>query len=254
MITLDLTDWLSLEIYRVLLVFVRITAAFLLMPGFGEPTVPARIRILVGLAIAAAVSPAIIAMPTAVPNVWGILLGVAAEATSGALLGAIARTIISGVLIAGQVIGQNIGLANVFATGMIVDQAATIGAAVYAGLLATLFASGGHLAILRALVGSYSLIPPAHFPSVDATAHSIVEAGLRSFHLAIQLTFPFLLLAFVFNVMLGAMNRALPAIPVFMIASPALVAAGLYLLAATMPGILDASLTAWTDVPSLLTH
>lgn len=72
MITLDLTDWLSLEIYRVLLVFVRITAAFLLMPGFGEPTVPARIRILVGLAIAAAVSPAIVAMPTAVPNVWGI--------------------------------------------------------------------------------------------------------------------------------------------------------------------------------------
>ena len=83
MITLDLTDWLSLEIYRVLLVFVRITAAFLLMPGFGEPTVPARIRILVGLAIAAAVSPAIVAMPTAVPNVWGILLGVAAEGPNG---------------------------------------------------------------------------------------------------------------------------------------------------------------------------
>ena len=83
MITLDLTDWLSLEIYRVLLVFVRITAAFMLMPGFGEPTVPTRVRILVGLAISAAVSPAIVAMPTSVPNVWGILLGVAAEATSG---------------------------------------------------------------------------------------------------------------------------------------------------------------------------
>ena len=79
-----------------------------------------------------------------------------------------------------------------------------------------------------------------------------MEAGLRSFHLAIQLAFPFLLLAFVFNVTLGAMNRALPSMPVFMIASPALVAAGLYLLAATMPGILDASLTAWTDLPSLL--
>ena len=235
MITLDLTGWLSLESTRCCWSSSASAAAFLLMPGFGEPTVPARIRILAGLAIAAAVSPAIAAMPTSVPNVWGILLAVAAEASSGALLGALARTIISGVLVAGQVIGQNIGLANIFATGMIVDQAATIGAAVYAGLLAMLFASGGHLAILRALVGSYSLIPPAQFPSVDARAHSIVEAGLRSFHLAIQLAFPFLLLAFVFNVTLGAMNRALPAMPVFMIASPALVAAGLYLLAARCP-------------------
>jgi flagellar biosynthesis protein FliR len=48
------------------------------------------------------------------------------------------------------------------------------------------------------------------------------------------------------------MNRALPALPVFMIASPALVAAGLYLLAASMPGILDAGLAGWSDLPALL--
>jgi flagellar biosynthetic protein FliR len=254
MITLDLTDWLSLEIFRVLLVFVRISAAFMMLPGFGEPAVPTRIRILAGLAIAASVSPAVSLMPTAVPNAWGVLLAVAAEATSGALIGTLARTVISGVLTAGQVIGQNIGLANIFAAGLAVDQAATIGAAVYAGLLAVLFASGGHYAILRALVDSYALLPPAQFPGVDATAHSIVEAGLRSFRLAMQLAFPFLVLAFVFNVALGAMNRALPALPVFMIASPALVAAGLYLLARSMPGILDASLTSWFDIPLLLTR
>jgi flagellar biosynthetic protein FliR len=251
-ITLDLTGWLSLEIYHVLLVFVRISAAFLLMPGFGEPAVPARIRILAGLAIAAAVSPAVAAMPTVVPDVWGVLLAVAAEAFSGALLGTLARTVISAVLIAGQIIGQNIGLANIFAPGIVADQAATIGAAVYAGLLAALFASGGHYVILRAIVDSYALLPPAHFPSVGASAHAIVEAGVRSFRFAMQLAFPFLLLAFVFNVALGAMNRALPSMPVFMIASPALVAAGLYLLAAAMPGVLDASLSGAIDLPSLL--
>ena len=234
--------------------FVRISAAFMMLPGFGEPTVPTRIRILAGLAIAAAVSPAVALMPTAVPNTWGLLLSVTAEAACGALIGTLARTVISGVLIAGQVIGQNIGLANIFAAGVAVDQAATIGAAVYAGLLAVLFASGGHHAILRALVDSYSLLPPAQFPAIDATAHAIVGAGVHSFRLAVQLAFPFLLLAFVFNVALGAMNRALPALPVFMIASPALVAAGLYLLAASMPDILDASLAGWSDLPALLTR
>ena len=67
-----------------------------------------------------------------------------------------------------------------------------------------------------------------------------------------QLAFPFLLLAFVFNVGLAVVNRALPAMPVFMIASPALVVIGLYLLAATVPGLLENGMGGWYDLPSLL--
>lgn len=251
MVTLDLSGWLTLEIYHVLLVFVRISTAFLMMPGFGEPSVPARIRILAGVAIAAAVSPAIAQMPGSVPGVWGLLIAVAAEAMSGALLGTLARTVISGVLIAGQLIGQSIGVANIFAQGLAIDQAATIGAAVYAGLLAVLFASGGHHLILRSLVESYTVLPMARFPNLEVGVRSIVAAGIQTFRLAVQLAFPFLLLGLVFNAALGAINRALPAMPVFMIASPALVIAGLYLLAAGMPGILDTSLSDWAQLWSL---
>ena len=42
------------------------------------------------------------------------------------------------------------------------------------------------------------------------------------------------------------------AMPVFMIASPALVVTGLYLLAATVPGLLENGLNSWYDLPSLL--
>ena len=248
MINLDLAGWLTLEVYRTLLVFVRIGTAFMMLPGFGEPAVPTRIRILAGLAIAVCVSGAVPDMPTAVPGAWGTLIAVSAEAFAGALLGTLARTIISGVLIAGQAIGQNIGMANIFAAGLAIDQAATIGAAVYA----VMFASGGHHAILRALVDSYGLLPAGHFPSLAASAHAVIEAGLRSFRLGGQLAFPFLLLALVFHAALAVVNRALPAIPVFMIASPALVVVGLYLLAAGIPGILDAGLVSSTDLPSLL--
>jgi flagellar biosynthetic protein FliR len=252
MIALDLSGWLTVEVYRTLLVFCRITAAFLMLPGFGEPAVPPRMRILAGVAIAAAVTGALPGMPASVPGAWGTLLAVVAEAFSGALLGTLARTIVSGVLIAGQVIGQNIGLGNIFAQGMAIDQAATVGATLYAGLIAIMFASGGHHVILRALVESYSVLPPAGFPSVTASARAVLEAGLRCFRAGAQLAFPFLLLAFVFNVALAVVNRALPAMPVFMIAAPALVVRGLYLLAATVPGLLDAALSGWYDLPSLL--
>jgi flagellar biosynthetic protein FliR len=252
MIALDLSGWLTLEVYRTLLVFSRISAAFLLLPGFGEPTVPPRMRVLAGLAIAVAVAGTVPGMPTSVPDAWGTMFAVTGEAFSGALLGTLARTIVSGVMIAGQVIGQNIGIGNVFAQGVAIDQAASLGAMLYAGMVAIMFASGGHHVILRALVQSYSILPPASFPNVGASSRAVVEAGLRCFRTGAQLAFPFLLLAFVFNVTLAVVNKALPAMPVFMIAAPALVVTGLYLLVAAVPGLLEVGLSGWFDLPSLL--
>ncbi|HUB50390.1 MAG TPA: flagellar biosynthetic protein FliR [Acetobacteraceae bacterium] len=252
MISLNLSQWMSLEIYRALLVFIRIGAAMLLLPGYGEPSVPVRIRILVGVAIAAAVSANVADMPQLVPGAGGIVKAVAAEAMAGALLGTLGRTLISAILVAGQVIGQNIGLSNVFATGVTIDQSATAGAAIYAGILAILFASGAHHLILRGLIESYRLLPPGQFPNTGASARVVVAAGARAFRLAGQIALPFLLLSLLFNASLAVMNRALPAIPVFQIANPALVVLGLYLLAATVPGILDPGLADWADLAGMM--
>ena len=70
-------------------------------------------------------------------------------------------------------------------------------------MIAIMFASGGHHVILRALVESYSVLPAASFPNVAASARAVIEAGLRCFRTGGQLAFPFLLLAFVFNVSAG---------------------------------------------------
>jgi flagellar biosynthetic protein FliR len=51
---------------------------------------------------------------------------------------------------------------------------------------------------------------------------------------------------------LAVVNKALPAMPVFMIASPALVAIGLYLIVAAVPGLLEVGLSGWYDLPFLL--
>jgi flagellar biosynthesis protein FliR len=249
---LTLNGWAALEVFRALLVFVRVTAAMMLLPGFGEPSMPVRIRILAGLVIAIAIAPAIEDMPQAVPTALGMGYAVVAEAACGALLGALCRTLISAVMSAGQVISYTMGLTNIFAAGISLDQAPTIGAAIYAGVVAILFASGGHHSILRALVESYQLLPPAHFPNPAASASVIVSAGARALRLAGQISLPFLVLALLFNTSLAAANRAVHAMPVFMIFHPLLIALGLYLLAATVPGILDPSLAEWSNISQLL--
>ncbi|MBV9829020.1 MAG: flagellar biosynthetic protein FliR [Alphaproteobacteria bacterium] len=249
---LTLSSWASLEVYRVLLVFVRITAAMMLLPGFGEPAIPGRIRLLAGLAIAVTVASAIDNMPAVPPTALGLGYGVVAEAVSGAVLGALCRTLISAVQSAGQIISQTINLSNIFAAGLAIDQSMTVGAALYAGVVAILFASGAHHTILRGLIESYHLLPPAEFPNPTASATVLVGSGARALRLAAQISLPFLVLALLFNASLAAANRALPAIPVFMIANPLLVALGLYLLAATVPAILDPALGEWSDLSQLL--
>jgi len=209
-------------------------------------------RLLAALAVAAAVAPAVTAMPLVVPSVLRIAMAVAAEVVCGALLGSLSRTVISGVLLGGQVISQNIGLTNIFQPGLTMDSSTTVGAAFYAGILAILFASNGHHVILRALVDSYNVLPPARFPDVSASVRAMVAAGLQCIRLGAQLALPFLLLALLFNVSLAAVNRAMPAMPVFMIFAPALVLLGLYLLAATAPAVVDASMGGWSDLVLLL--
>ncbi len=252
MVQLTLSGWFSLEVLRALLVFVRIGAAMMLLPGFGEPAVPVRIRVLVGLAMGAAVSPVVAGMPEQVPPAAGVAVAVIAEALSGAIIGVVCRTLISAVTTAGQLISQNIGMTNIFAAGVSIDQSATIGAAIYAGIIAVMFASGGYHSMLRGLVESYQLLPPAQFPSATISAHVVIMAGSKALRLAAQIALPFLVLAMLFNASLAVINRALPAIPVFMLANPVLVVLGLYLLAATVPGILDTALADWPDVVGLL--
>lgn len=252
MAQLTLSGWFTLELFQVLLVFVRVGAAMMLLPGFGEPAVPVRIRVLTGLAIGAALTPTIAGLPDAVPNAAGVLVGTLAEALNGLLLGALCRTLISAVTTAGQIISMNIGMTNIFAAGVSMDQSATIGAVIYAGVIAILFASGGHHMMLRGLAESYDLLPVGQFPNAAITANVVVAAGAKALRLATQISLPFLLLALLFNSALAVINRALPAIPLFMLANPVLVVLGLYLLASTMPGILDPGLADWPDIMGLL--
>jgi flagellar biosynthetic protein FliR len=250
--TFTLSGWATVEVFQILLVFVRIGAAMMLLPGFGEPSIPVRVRVVAALAMALAVAPSVAGLPAVAPGPAGIGYAVVAEAACGALLGVLCRTLVSAVLTAGQFISQSIGLTNIFAAGIAMDQSATIGAAIYAGAVATLFASGAYHPILRGLVDSYQVMPPAHFPNPGATARVVVYAGAESLRLAGQIALPFLILALLFNASLAIANRALPAVPVFMIANPLLVILGLYLLAAVVPGILDPSLARWSEFMELL--
>ena len=97
-----------------LLVFARVGAMVMLLPAIGEMGVPARVRLVLALAIAFALTPQVQSnypgrRAADAPSALVILI--AQEVTAGVLVGAMARIIMSALQVAGYLIATQTGLA-----------------------------------------------------------------------------------------------------------------------------------------------
>lgn len=226
---------LSQEVYRVMLVFVRTGAALALMPGFGEMAVPARVRLASALVIAAVLAQVAPGLPAAVPGDGaGVLRHVSAELLAGSFVGLGCRLFLSGLQVAGGVVGQAIGLSNPFAVaGTGFEAGSIVSGALVLGGIAVIFAADLHYLMLDAILHSYSLFPAGRVPDTAALAQDVSVLVAATFRLGVGLAAPFLAFAVLFNVALGLVNRAMPAMPVFFVGTPAMVTGGLAILVAT---------------------
>lgn len=247
MLELSLGGSVSAEIYRAFLVFTRVAAALTLMPGFGDQAAAARPRLIVSLLIALVVAPTLPPVGGLPASALTSLAQIAAEMLAGAAIGTISRIVLSAIQTAGQIIGQAIGITNVFAVGVAMDQSATVGAVIYAGSLLALFSADAHHAALRAVAESYNLVPLGVMPPIAAMAAEATSAIAQAFRLGMQLAMPFLFLSALSNIALAGINRAMPAMPVFLIGGPALTLIGLYLISAAAPGLVDQTLGAYGE-------
>src|ERR1051326_2091536 len=95
-----------------LLVFARVGSMVMLLPAIGEMGVPSRVRLVLALAIAFALTPSVQSAYPGVAPETSISLGImiAQEVTAGVLVGAMARIIMSALQVAGFLIASQIGL------------------------------------------------------------------------------------------------------------------------------------------------
>jgi flagellar biosynthetic protein FliR len=102
-----------------------------------------------------------------------------------------------------------------------------------------------HLRVAQALIVTYQLFPAG----TPLAPGDLAELGIghvaRSFSLAFGLAAPFVLAAFVYNLALGAINRAMPQLMVAFVGAPAITGAALALLALTAPLMLEVWLSAF---------
>ncbi|MDP2062225.1 MAG: flagellar biosynthetic protein FliR [Phaeovulum sp.] len=233
------------------IVFLRVGAAMALLPAFGETAIPARVRLVVALAFTLVVLPAVrasIAPLHAAGSLPGQVL--ATEVLAGLALGAILRISVLALQIAGTIAAQATSLAQLFGGGAGEPQPA-IGHLMTWGGLALAVSLGLHVTLAGALIGSYDAMPAGQFPGAESIRQWGVGGVAHGFALAFTLAAPFVLAGLVYNVALGAINRAMPQLMVAFVGAPALTAGGLLLLVLCIP----AGLALWhNDLSALVAN
>jgi flagellar biosynthetic protein FliR len=226
------------QVYLIGLVFLRVGAVVMLIPGIGDGVVPPRIRLglalLLAICLAPAVQPALGALPPSAGDLGGAAIK---ELLIGLMLGALLRMMLSVLAVAGEVISLQTTLA--FAQTSNPSQAQP-GAAIasFLTLLGTtlIFASNLHHLFIGAIVRSYTLFAPAHHVLVQDAATVAVRTAASCFSLGIQLAAPLIVFSLVFQIATGLVGRVMPQFQIFFASTPLTVLAGLSIFALGLGG------------------
>lgn len=222
-------------------VFLRVGGAMALMPAFGELSVPMRVRLAVTLAFTAITLPAVADLVG--PATGSVFLtGIVTEPLVGLAIGAMLRLFILALQTAGTIAAQATSLSQLFG-GSSGEPQPAIGHVLVAAALALAVISGLHVKIAMLLIASYDVVPAGHLPSADRIAAWGLSGVSTSFSLALTIAGPFVIAGLIYNVALGAINRAMPQLMVAFIGAPALTLGGLVLLSIALPS----GLSFWHD-------
>ena len=157
----QLDTWLALFIFPLS----RILGLLATAPVFNNAALPARMRLIAGLAITMALAPALPPLPALPASSWLGLVVLGQQILIGILLGFALRIAFAAVDVAGELIGLQMGLS--FATFFDPTSGGqTPVVAEFLGLLTALvfLAMNGHLLALSVLAESFTLLPISTTP------------------------------------------------------------------------------------------
>lgn len=225
--------------------FLRVGAAFLVLPALGEAFIPARVRLSAALAFAVLLAPFVatrlgdLAGRTVPPPSLFLT-----EAVAGLMIGIGLRLIVHALQIAGAMAAQATSLSQI-AADTLPDPSPSIGNVLLLAGLTLAVISGLHVHVARAFLQSYDILPLGQFPlSRDAGAWGVARVG-DSFALAFSLAAPFLIASLLYNMALGVINKAMPQLLVAFVGAPAITWGSMIILLLSAPFLLPVWLRAF---------
>lgn len=227
----------------VIVVFLRVAAICFALPALGEQMLSARVRLVLAIMVTATVVPAVLPLlPDSQPGLGAFVKAVATETLSGLFLGLMLRLFVLAIQTAGSIAAQSTSLSQIMGHAG-ADPLPAIGNILTISALALLMATGFHVKAAEFVVLSYDILPPLQFPSPAAVAEAGRAQVSKSFALAFSLAAPFVILAVLYNLTLGVINKAMPQLMVAFVGAPVITFGSIGMLFLCTPFIL----TAWLE-------
>lgn len=231
--TAQLNAWLAAFAWPLARILSLIASA----PVIGNPSLPASVKIGLGLLLTVLVAPLVPSPPGIDPASAGGLLILAQQVLIGLAMGFAMQVVFHAAEMAGELIGLQMGLG--FATlydasvpGFIPILGQYLGIVVSLAFLAV----DGHLLLVSALVESFQALPLTPL-SAPSGLRAVVEWGGSIFSFSLALSLPLLAALLITNLALGVLTRAAPQLNIFAIGFPLTILMGILVLALVLPNL-----------------
>lgn len=232
----DLMNLAGAAIWQVFAVFLRVGAMVSLLPGIGENMVPMRIKLAVGAGFTVIVAFAL--EPVAQPqSPREIAYFFTAEAVIGLALGFGLRMFVLALQTAGSIAANATSLAQILGGASVEPFPAISYILVLAGLALAMILDL-HIYAVHFMLLTYTLFPSGQFPSALILSSWGIAQVAHAFALAFAVSAPFVIASLLYNLALGAINRAMPQLMVAFVGAPVITFGGLAILFLAAPVML----------------
>lgn len=227
------------QVWAAGLVFARIGALVMTMPGIGEAIVPPRIRLAFALALALLLSPLVTANLGPAPDTLGVGVAVLIrEILIGLMIGAILKTFVGALAVAGEVVSIQTQLSFAQTVNPAMGaQGSSL--ATFLNLLGVvlIMTTDLHHMFIGAIAHSYDLFPFGQGAPIADSTQLAIRTLSQAFTLGIQLSAPVVVFSLVLNFAVGLVARVMPQFQVFFVATPVAVVMGLAVFALSLGAI-----------------
>ena len=214
--------------------FCRIGACLMLMPGISSAQIPVQIRLFIAVAVTLSLAPLLLdqaPLHSLEADPIPALRLIAVESAIGGTIGLLGRLFFLALEAMAVGAAAMLGMANPFGVEVEPNQALPpLASFVTLSATALIFMTDAHWEVLRGLAASYHAIPIGGEFDAGYSLRQVASTLGDTFRVALRVCSPFFIYAIIVNLAMSLINRLTPQVAIFYMATPFIVGGGLLLL------------------------
>lgn len=214
-------------------VFCRVGACFMVLPGISSERIPVQLRLFAAIAVALAITPLVfdVVQPATTETSGNLLSLIGIETLTGILLGFLVRVLFLALEFAATTMANLAGYGSIFSHSVDNnDPSSPFSSMVTMPAVALFFITDQHINVIRMLQNSYVGLKVGTAIASPPNLQLIVSNIDTAFRLTIQLSAALVVYSITVNLAFGFLNKMVPQIPIYFVSTPFVLLGGLFIL------------------------